>query len=78
MISQQLKWFVTNTPGQFCIFYYFSGFLNKKDVFDYICKDKSLNSTSFLLKSFHNEKHVHLHIYPYAEYITFMVICKLL
>lgn len=35
-ISQQFKWFVTDTPSQVCIFYYSSTFLNKKDVFDYI------------------------------------------
>lgn len=40
-ISQQFKWFVTNTLGQLCIFQYFSGFLNKEDMFGYICKEKS-------------------------------------
>lgn len=66
MTSQQLKQFVTNTPGQLCIFYYFSGFLKEKELLDYICEEKTLNSTSFLLKSSPSEKHVHLHTYMYT------------
>lgn len=70
MTSQQVKWFVTKTLNQLCIFHYFSGFLNRKNVFDNTFKDKNLNSTSFLLKKKNSqwETRTPAHIYVHSIY----------
>lgn len=69
MTSQQVKWFVTKTLNQLCIFHYFSGFLNRKNVFDNTFKDKNLNSTSFLLKKKFTVGNTYTCTYIRAQYI---------